>query len=155
MTYESLLNDFRAVYEWFYASFQRLLFSVEGKPLVKLGLFVIIALPALYFLFDFILSLSDSGEDMINEGYKIYKQFKRHNINSTSKETRKAFHKTKNSFNQKKLKASIEKWDNVPLSKNFINPAAYNIITNYKKVNSSSPSHQGSSANIDVEVDDD
>lgn len=158
MTYESLLNDLRAVYDWFFDSFQLLLTSIKSKPLIILGLFVLISFPVLYLLFDFFGVLAESTDDFTTDGIRIYKYFRSGKFNKKAKEMRLNFHKFKSKFNRndeetvskQQLNEAILKWDKVPLK----------IPENHKKVysqqvNPSSSSTQRSSANIDVEVDDD
>lgn len=158
MTYESLLNDLSAVYDWFFDSFQLLLISIKSKPLIILGLFVLISFPVLYLLFDFFGFLAESRDDFTTDGIRIYKYFRSGKFNNKAKEMRLNFHKFKSKFNRndeeivskQQLNEAILKWDKVSLK----------IPENHKKVysqqvNPSSSSTQRSSANIDVEVDED
>lgn len=158
MTYESLLNDLRAVYDWFFNSFQLFLTSIKSKPLIILGLFVLISFPVLYLLFDFFAVLAESTDDFTTDGIRIYKYFRSGKFSKKAKQMRLNFHKFKSKFNRneeetvtkQQLNQAIAKWDKVPLK----------IPENHQKVyaqkaNPSSASTQRSSANIDVEYDED
>lgn len=158
MTYESLLNDLQTVYTWFYGVFRQFLNLISGYPLIMLGLFLLIALPILYLLFDFFGKLAESTDDFTTDSIRLYKYFRSDKFSKKAKEMRMNFHKIKHTFkrnndetvSKKEFNDALAKWDKVPLK----------IPANHQKVykqpnNPSSASPQRSRANIDVEVDDD
>lgn len=153
MTYETLLYNLKLVYTYFYGMFASFLAHISQYPVIVLSLIILIALPALYLVFSFVSSLSDSSDDITTEGIRIYKYFKSDKFKKKSKEMRMNFHKTKKYFEQKKLNNTLRKMENVPLKI----PERYQYLYSPapKKVNPSSASTQRSSANIDVEYDED
>lgn len=155
MTYETLLHDLNQAYMYFLTAFSRFLNVIKQHPLIMLSLFIVVSLPILTYIFIFISTASDTADDMTTEGFRIYKYFKSDKFKRSSKELRVKFHDMKKGVNNKKLDKAIMKWDKVPLKNNYINKSNYDLINSSRFVNSSSESRQGSSANIDVEYDDD
>lgn len=151
MTYESLLSDLQTVFEYFMEMLQKFITSVSQYPFIMLGIFLLISFPVLLLIFDFIISLTSSGEDIATEGFRMYFWFKNGNLKKKSKEIRESFHKTKRYFRQKQLNYHLNKIDDVPLKM----PVKYQHSSFSNKSNPSSSSTQRSSANLDVEYDDD
>lgn len=155
MTYESLLHDLNQAYMYFLTMLSRFLNILRQYPVIMLSLFILLSLPAVFYIFTFISFSSDVADDMTSEGFRMYKYFKSDKFRRKANQIRFDFHKMKKNMQHKKLTASIEKWDKVPLKKSYINKSNYDLINSSFRVNSSSKSRQGSSANIDVEYDDD
>lgn len=177
MTYETLLYDLKLIYVYFYDMFSKFLATLKQYPVIVLSLLVLIALPALYFVFSFIASVSDSTDDITAEGFRIYKAFKIRENKKKMKAEREAFKREKINKQQRAYDLAQTFFANNPdrmsisiMGHKFFQDGFENrnwseerrkARRNYysyrsnQQVNSSSTSHQGSSANIDVTVDDD
>lgn len=95
MTYESLLSDLQTVFEYFMEMLQKFITSVSQYPFIMLGIFLLISFPVLLLIFDFIISLISSGEDITTEGFRIFKAFKLRENKKKMKAQREAFDREK------------------------------------------------------------
>lgn len=93
MTFDTLFNDLKSVYEYFITVFGRLIVYINSQPLLVLGVLVTVTLPAVYLIISFIIFLSDSSEDITTEGFRIYRIFKNKKIQKEEKERRESFKK--------------------------------------------------------------
>lgn len=175
MTYDKLFSDLTAVSDYFIKVFTNLYVFINSQPLLVLAVFVTISLPAIFIIISFFSDLSDSSDEVTAEGFGIYKSIKNKQNKKKMEEQRKAFQREKinkqvrayqlaQTFfenNPDRMSVSImghkffqsgfelENWSN--RHRNSRN-RRYNYTTSHD--NSSSTTHQGSSANIDVVVDD-
>lgn len=177
MTYESLLHDLKQVYMYFLAFLVRFLEKIKEYPLIMLSLFILVVLPVLYFIFSFIASASASTDDVAEQGYQIYRNFKIREQKRKLKEQNEAFKREKINRQRRAYDLAQTFFANNPdrmsisiMGHKFFQDGFehrnwseerrkarrnYYSYHSNQQVNSSSTSHQGSSANIDVTVDDD
>lgn len=154
MTYDTLFSDLKEVTDYFLTVFTKLILFINSNPLMVLAVFITVSLPAVYLIFSLFVSVSESTDDFTTDGLFLLKYFRSDKFKKKQKEAVKKFHETKKKMNkeymsQKKFQALQKKWDNVPLK----------IPEKYKNTlpsaNPSSSSNRRSSANIDVEYDED
>lgn len=104
MTYESLLNDLRLVYEHFIGFLGEFIDNLTDKPLIMLSLFILLALPALCLIFTFFASVAYSSDDMVSEGFNVYRNFK-------IRENKKKIKREQEAFKREKMNKQIRAYE--------------------------------------------
>lgn len=100
MSYESILEALSACGEWFFNNITLFLSYIKNTPLLSAALIIIIGLPAVLILIEFIASFSSGARLFMNEN--------KYQINTNTKNSYIKINKSKNDFIRDSVKVRRE-----------------------------------------------